>query len=97
MNLPECDECRAIVADYAAANQALAQEMHESRLGSNKEFAEAWHQARRQETEEDVVLAEELFPAIQFISSARMGLILNRMLTHYARTGHKILRVFRQK
>ena len=97
MSLPECDECRAIVADYIAANQALAQEMHESRLGSDREFAEAWHQARKLETEEDVVLAEELFPAIQFSSSPRMGLILSRVLTHYARTGHKILRVFRQK
>ena len=97
MSLPECDECRAIVADYMAANRALAREMLESRLGSDKEFAEAWHQARKLETEEDVVLAEELFPAIQFSSSPRMGLTLSQMLAHYARTGHKILHVFRQK
>jgi len=97
MSLPECDECRAIIADYIAASQALAREMHESRLGSDKEFAAAWHQARKLETEEDVVLAEELFPAIQFRSSPRMGVILSRVLAHYARTGHKIRRGFRQK
>jgi hypothetical protein len=90
MSLPECNECRAIVADYITTIRALAQEMHESRLGCDKEFAEAWHQARKLETEEDVVLAEELFPAIQFNSSRRMRLTLSRMLAYYARTRHKI-------
>jgi hypothetical protein len=97
MSLPECDECRAIVADYIAANRALAREMLESRLGSDKEFAQAWHQARKLKTEEDVVLAEELFPAIRFNSSPRVGLALSRMLTHEVRTGHKVRHVFRQK
>jgi hypothetical protein len=93
LNLLECDECRAIVADYMAANRALAREMLESRLGSDKEFAEAWHQARKLETEEDVVLAEELFPAIQFNSSPRVHVALSRMLAHEVRTGHKVRHV----
>jgi hypothetical protein len=96
MTLPECNECRAIIADYIAANRALAQEMQESRLGSDKAFAQAWHQARKLRTEEDVVLAEELFPTIQFASSSKVGLALSRMLAHETRTGHKVRRVFRQ-
>ena len=94
MSLPDCDECRAIVADIIAASRALAQEMLESRLGSDKEFAQAWHQARMLRTEEDVVLAEELFPAIQFNSSTRVRLAFSRMLAHEVRTGHKVRHVF---
>jgi hypothetical protein len=46
-------------------------------------------------TEEDVALAEELFPAIQFNSSIRVGLALSRMLAHEVRApGHKIRHVF---
>jgi hypothetical protein len=97
MNLFECDECRAIVAGYLAAHRALAREMIESRLGSDKEFADAWRQARKLRTEEDVVLAEKLFPAIQFNSSPKVGLSLSRMLVHEARTGHKVRHVFRPK
>jgi hypothetical protein len=97
MSLPECDECCAIVADCIAANRVLAREMLESRLGSDKEFAQAWHEARKLETEEDVVLAEELFPAIQFNSSSRVGLALSRMLAHEVRTGHKVRHMFRQE
>jgi hypothetical protein len=96
MSLPECNECRAIVADYIEANRALAQEMLESRLGRDEEFAQAWHRARKLRTEEDVVLAEELFPAIQFNFSPGVGRALNRMLAHEARTGHKVRHVFRQ-
>jgi hypothetical protein len=97
MSLPECDECRAIVADCIAANRVLAREMLESRLGSDKEFAGGWHQARKLETEEDVVLAEELFRAIQFNSSSRVGRALRRMLAHEVRTGHKVRNVFREE
>jgi hypothetical protein len=71
--------------------------MLESRLGSDKEFAQAWHRARKLETEEDVVLPEKLFPAIQFNSSARVGLALSRMYAHQVRTGHKVRHVFRGK
>jgi hypothetical protein len=97
MNLPECSECRAVVAEYVLANRELAQEMRESRLGSDKEFSQAWHRARRLRTEEDVVLAEELFPAIQFSSSQRVGRALGQMLAHETRTGHKVRRLFRPK
>ena len=97
MSLPECGECRAIIAEYVAANRALAEEMLESRLGSDEEFAQAWHQARKLKTEEDAILAEELFPAIQFRSSSGVGLVLKRMLAHETRTGHKVRRVFRQE
>jgi hypothetical protein len=97
MSLSECDECRAIVEDYIAANRALAQEMQSSRLGSDKEFAQAWRQARKLKTEEDVVLAEELFPAIQFRSSPSVGLVFRRMLAHETRTGHKVRRAFRHE
>jgi hypothetical protein len=71
--------------------------MLESRLGSDKEFADAWHQARKLRTEQDVVLAEKLFPATQFNSSPKVGLALSRMLAHEARTGHKVRHVFRPK
>lgn len=97
MNLLECNECRAIVAGYLSAYRALAREMLESRLGSDKEFADAWHQARKLRTEQDVVLAEKLFPATQFNSSAGVGLALSRMLVHEVRTGHKVRHVFRRK
>jgi hypothetical protein len=63
--------------------------MLDSRLGSDREFARAWHQARKLRTEEDVLLAEELFPAIQFHSSPKVGLALSRMLAHEARAGHQ--------
>jgi hypothetical protein len=97
MTFPECEECRAIIAEYVAAGQQLAQEMRESRLGRDKEFAEAWHQARRLQTEDDVALAEELFPTIQLPSSARIRDIRGRMSLHSLRTGHKALQVFDQK
>lgn len=96
MNLPECDECRASIADYTEAWRALDQEMLGTRLASDKQLAQVWHQARRLKTEEDVVLAEELFPTIQFHSSHRVGLALNRLLLHEARTGHKVRKVLRE-
>jgi hypothetical protein len=96
MRLLGCDECRAIVADYIAANRALAREMLESRLANDKEFAQAWHQARNLKTEADVVLAEKVFPAMRFNSSPRVGLALKRILAHEVRTGHSVRRVFRQ-
>jgi hypothetical protein len=65
-------------------------------LANDNEFAQAWHQARRLRTEEDVVLAEELFPSIQFKSSHRVGLALNRMLVHETRTGHKVRKMLRE-
>jgi hypothetical protein len=71
--------------------------MGESRLGTDAQFAQAWHQARKLRTEEDVVLAEELFPAIQFTASSKVGLVLRRMLVHEARTGHKVRRFFRRQ
>jgi len=96
MSLPECVECRASIANYIGAYRALARQMRGTRLASDKEFARAWHQARKLRTEEDVVLAEELFPSIQFNSSPRVGLAVNRMLAHEARTGHKVRSVIRQ-
>lgn len=96
VSLPECDECRASIADYIGAWRALHREMHGTRLGSDKEFAQTWRQARRLGTEEDVVLAEELFPSIQFDSSHGVRLALNRMLVHEARTGHKARKVLRE-
>ncbi len=97
MSLPDCYECRAIVAGYIAARQALAREMRDSRLGSDKEFAQAWHRARTLRTEEDVVLAEELFPAIQLNSSTSVGLVLGRMFAHEARARHNIRHVLFHK
>jgi hypothetical protein len=64
--------------------------MLESRLGTEKEFAQAWRQARTLRTEEDVAFAEGLFAAIQFNSSHRVGLAFRRMLAHEVRTGHKV-------
>jgi hypothetical protein len=96
MSLPECDECRANIADYISAGRALAQEL-ESRLAGDKEFAQAWHQARKLETEEDVVVAEKLFPAIRFNSSPKVGLALSRMYAHQARTGHMVRQLLRPK
>jgi hypothetical protein len=96
VTLPECDECRASIADYAESYRMLAREMAETRLGRDEQYAKAWHQARRLRTEEDVVLAEKLFPSIKFNSSARIGSALNRMLVHEARTGHKARSWFRQ-
>jgi hypothetical protein len=96
MSLLDCDECRAIVADYIAACRAIAREIRGSRLRSDWEFAQAWHQATRLRTEEDVALAEELSPAIRFNSSPEVGLALSRMLAHEVRAGHKIRHVFRK-
>jgi len=94
MNLPECDECRASIAEYIKAWRAVYQELG-TRLASDEELA-AWRQARRFRTEEDVALAEELFPSIQFNSSHRVGHALNRMLAHEARTGHKVRKALRE-
>ena len=96
MSLPVCDECRASIADFIEACRALDREMLKTRLARDNEFAQAWHQARKLGTEEDVVLAEELFPSIHFNSSPGVGLALNRMLAHYSRTGHKVLSVIRE-
>jgi hypothetical protein len=96
MNLPECHECRSIVIEFKAAIRALNGEMAQSRLGSDQEFAQAWRQARELKTEEDVALAEELFPAVQFNSSHKVGLVFRRMFTHEARTGHHLRRLLRR-
>ena len=85
------------VADYLAAHRALVREMRESRLGRDEKLAQAWRQARKLRTEEDVVLAEELFPAIQFDSSALVGQALGRMLAHEARTGHQVRQMLRPR
>jgi hypothetical protein len=95
MNLPDCNECRAMVADYIKAYRALVQEMLESRLGTDKEFAQAWHRARRLRTEEDVVLAEQLFPAVRFNSTPGVRHALGRIFAHETRTGHKARLVLR--
>jgi hypothetical protein len=97
MSLPKCDECRAIIADYIAAYEALAQEMLELYLGDDKELAQTWLQARELKNEEDVALAEELFPRIQFRSSSEMRLVFMRMLAHESRTGHEVRRMFRKE
>lgn len=89
MTLPECEECRARIRDYIEAHWTLAREMAETRLGSDPEYAQAWKRARRLRTEEDVVMAEEMFPSIKFQSSAGVGRAMRRMLAHEVRTGHK--------
>jgi len=90
MELPECEECRAILRDYRSAWRALAGEMGQSRLASDPEFRQDWLQARKLRTEEDVTLAEEVFPAIQFKSSPVVRLAIWRKFAHEARTGHKV-------
>jgi hypothetical protein len=96
MSLPECDECRASIAVYVEAWRALNREMLGTRLAGGQELAQALHQARRLRTEEDVVLAEELFPSIQFNSSLGVRLALNRMLLHETRAGHKVRKFLRE-
>lgn len=96
MNLPGCDECRASIVDYIEAWRALNLEMVGTRLASGQELAEAVRQARRLRTEEDVVLAEELFPSIQLNSSHTVRLALSRMLAHETRSGHKVRKVLRE-
>jgi hypothetical protein len=86
--------CRAALADYLSARAALAFEM-ESRLGSDAELASAWGQARELNTEADVLAAEEVFPRLGFRSSSKVGEATRRMLTHEARTGHKVRRALR--
>jgi hypothetical protein len=95
MNLPDCDECRASIADYIETWRAVYRELG-TRLASDKDLAQAWHQTRRLRTEEDVALAEELFPSIQLNSSHGVGHALNRMLAHENRTGHKVRKALRE-
>ena len=95
MTLPQCDECRASVAGYVEAWRALDQEMLGKCLTSGQDLAQTLHRARQLRTEEDVVLAEELFPSIQFDSSHGVRLALNRMLAHETRTGHKVRKILR--
>ncbi|SPE43590.1 hypothetical protein SBA3_980017 [Candidatus Sulfopaludibacter sp. SbA3] len=90
MGLPECEECRAILKDYWSAWRAVTEEMRASHPGTEKEFAQVLRQARMMRTEDDVVLAEKVFPAVHLKSSAKVGLAIGRKFAHQARSGHKV-------
>ena len=90
MSTPECDECRAIRQERANAYIAMAREIAESLQSGDKELVQAWLKARWLRTEEDVLVAEQVFPAIPLKSSERVRLGIQRQQMHYARTGHKL-------
>ncbi len=90
MSMPECDECRAIRQEYTDAYLAVAREVAESLESGDKELAEAWLKARRFLSEEDVILAEQVFPTVRLKSSVPFSLAIRRQLIHHARTGHKL-------
>jgi hypothetical protein len=90
MSTPECDECRAIRQEYTDACIAILRDVAELLQSGDKESTLAWLKARKLNTEEDVLLAEQFFPAVRLKSSQRVGLAIRRILLHQARTGHKL-------
>ena len=90
MDFSACAECREIIEHYREACRSVAGEMSGSSLFNDDEFAQTWRQARRLETEEDAILACQVFPALQFKSAGTVGAAIRRKLTHEARSGHKI-------
>jgi hypothetical protein len=89
MSTRECDECRAIRQEYTDSYIAILREVAELLQSGDKESALAWIKARKLNTEEDVLLAEQLFPAVRLKSSQRVGDAIRRFRLHQARTGHK--------
>jgi hypothetical protein len=89
MSTPECDECRAGRQEYTDACISTLREVTELLQSGDKESTLAWIKARKLNTEEDVLLAEQLFPAVQLKSSQRVRLAIGRLRLHQARTGHK--------
>ena len=89
MSTSECDDCRAIRQEYTDAGIAILREVAGLLQSGDKESALALIKARKLETEEDVLLAEQLFPAVQLKSSQRVRLAIGRLRLHQARTGHK--------
>ena len=89
MGTPECDECRAVHQEYTDACVAILRELAELLQSGDKESTLAWLKARKLNTEEDVLLAEQLFPAVRLKSSKRVSDAIRRLRLHQARTGHK--------
>ena len=61
MSTPECDDCRAFHQEYTDAYVAILREVAELLQFDDREPALALIKARKLETEEDVLLAEQFF------------------------------------